>query len=128
MNKKYIIKKLAKKVKKELKNNIDIISVIDYLQKCGYSTVFFNNNYGDEELTRYGLESKKQLTAFAYSETAHIVFVDSNTAVEDRLYLLLHELGHIVLKHIGDGNLIHRNHILIDIEADAFAYEILNHK
>ena len=115
-----------KSVRKDLRNDIDIENIIEYLKQCGYSTVFFNTSYGDEEIERYELEeTAKDRKAFTYAKTANIVFIDNNNHIQDKLYLLLHELGHILLKHIGDGKLYLRNPILMDIEADAFAYELI---
>lgn len=105
---------------------LTFVNVENILQSLGYSVVLFNTYPGDMELERYELEDKKgKLKAFTYSKTAHIIFVDANLHADDRLYLLLHELGHIVLGHVGDGKLVTRNQILIDIEADSFAYSII---
>lgn len=120
------IKQAVRAVRKELKNNIDVINVINYLRKHGYKIVLFNTPEGDIEIERYDLQTEKEtLPAFVYTETANIVFIDGSLHADDRLYFSLHELGHIVLGHIGDGNLIYRNSVLIDIEADAFAYELI---
>lgn len=106
---------------------LTFVNVENILQSLGYSVVLFNTYPGDMELERYELEDKKgKLKAFTYSKTAHIVFVDANLHADDRLYLLLHKLGHIVLGHVGDGKLVTRNQILIDIEADSFAYSIIH--
>lgn len=116
------------KIKRALKGKrLTFVNVENILQSLGYSVVLFNTYPGDMELERYGLEEKKgKLKAFTYSQTAHIVFIDANLHADDKLYLLLHELGHIVLGHVGDGKLVTRNKILIDIEADNFAYSIIH--
>lgn len=116
------------KIKRALKGKrLTFVNVENILQSLGYSVVLFNTYPGDMELERYGLEEKKgKLKAFTYSQTAHIVFIDANLHADDKLYLLLHELGHIVLGHVGDGKLVTRNQILIDIEADSFAYSIIH--
>lgn len=117
-------------IKKALKGKrLTFVNVENILQSLGYSVVLFNTYSGDMELERYELADKKgKLKAFTYSQTAHIVFLDANLHADDKLYLLLHELGHIVLGHVGDGKLVTRNKILIDIEADNFAYSILNNR
>ncbi len=117
----------ANKIKKTLKGNkLTFISVEKILNKLGYSVVFFNTPTGDEEIERYELEAEAEtLKSFTYARTAHIVFINGNLHSDDKLYLALHELGHIVLGHVGDGRLITRNSILIDIEADNFVYSII---
>lgn len=96
------------------------------LDKLGYSVVYFNNAAGDCEIKRYELEEQKEtLKAFTYRCYARLVFVNGKLPPEDRLYLLLHELGHICLKHLGGNNLINNNKLLLDIEADSFAYKII---
>ncbi len=116
------------KIKRALQGKrLTFVNVENILQSLGYSVVLFNTYPGDMELERYELEDKKgKLKAFTYSKTAHIVFMDANLHADDKLYLILHELGHIVLGHVGDGKLVTRNQILIDIEADNFAYSILH--
>lgn len=121
------IKRTAKSVTKYLQKDISIERIIEYIKLCGYSTVFFNTYDGNKELDRYGLDHlAEKLTAFTYAKTARIVFIDDNKHIQDKLYLLLHELGHILLKHIGDEKMSLRNPILMDIEADAFAYELIS--
>ncbi len=121
------IKRTAKSVTKYLKKDISIERIIEYLKLYGYSTVFFNTSDGNEEIVRYSLEEEaEKLTAFTYAATTRIVFIDNNKHIQDKLYLLLHELGHIRLKHIGDDKMSLRNPILMDIEADAFAYELIS--
>lgn len=117
----------AKKIKRALKGKkLTFVNVEKVLNKLGYSVVLFNTPTGDIEIERYDLEKQKDtLKAFTYSKTAHIVFVDGALHSDDRLYLLLHELGHIILGHVGDGKLVTRNQILIDIEADNFAHSII---
>lgn len=117
----------AYKIKKILrKNNLTFINVEKVLNSFGYSVVFFNTPDGDEEIQRYELEEEAEtLKSFVYAETAHIVFINDELPADDKLYLSLHELGHIILGHVGDGKLNTRNSILIDIEADNFAYSII---
>lgn len=117
----------AYKIKKALMGkNLTFVNVEKELNNLGYIVVLFNTPKGDEEIARYKLEYKKQtLKAFTYTKTVHIVFIDGSLHADDRLYLALHELGHIVLGHVGDGKLVTRNSVLIDIEADNFAYSII---
>lgn len=126
--KKYILK-TAKRTIKATNGKIDFITIEKYLDIIGYKIIFFNTLYGDGEIKRYQLETQaKNLKAFTYSNAAQIVFIDNDIHSDDKLYLLLHELGHILLNHIGDGKLHLRNKILSDVEANAFVFEVLNYK
>lgn len=115
------------KIKKALKGDkLNFVNVEKILSDYGYSVVLFNTIPGDMEIERYNLQKKALETkAFTLHQSARIVFIDGTLHADDRLYLALHELGHIHLKHIGDGKLFHRNKILIDMEADNFAYTII---
>lgn len=114
-------------IKRSLRGKrLNYVNVENILNKLGYSIVLFNTPKGDVEIARYNLNNERStLKAFTYSKTAKIVFVDGTLHSDDILYLLLHELGHICLGHIGDGKLATRNKILIDIEADNFAYSVI---
>lgn len=114
----------ARKFVRKFKGDISYANLEQYIGDW-YSIVFFNTAYGDAEIERYNLQSETELKAFTYSQSAKIIFIDGTLHSDDRMYLLLHEIGHITLGHIGDGMLITRNKILIEFEADAFAYEVL---
>ena len=114
----------AKKFVRKLKSDVSYVNLEKYIGDW-YNIVFFNTSLGDIEIERYNLQHKMNLKAFTYSKTAKIIFIDGTLHSDDRLYLLLHEIGHIALGHIGDGRLMTRNQILIEFEADAFAYEVL---
>ncbi len=122
-----VVRRTAKKFIKSIKGSVDFVSVEEYLQKLGYKVIFFNTPVGDAELTRYNLQEKARKTkAFTYKGTAKIIFIDDNVPCEDKNYLLYHETGHILLGHLDYGRLSTKNKTLIDIEADAFVYEILS--
>lgn len=113
---------------KLLRNDLSFENVEKVLNERGYSVVFFNTRSGDVEIDRYDLGSEKStLMAFTYLQTARIVFIDGTLSAEDKLYLALHELGHIILGHL-DSDIFNRNKILLDIEADNFAYTVIHGK
>lgn len=121
------VKKAANKLYKQLKGNITFEAVEAYLKKPGYKIMFFNTKVGDAELERYRLIEKAQRTnAFTYCGSANIIFINGLLSVEDKFYLLLHELAHIILKHLESGKIAMSNGILLDIDADAFVHYLLN--
>ena len=121
------VKKAANKLYKQLKGNITFEAVEAFLKRQGYRVIFFNTTAGDAELARYCLTEKSQRTnAFTYCGSAKIVFINSLISVEDRFYLLLHELAHIILKHLEPRTISVHNGLLLDIDADAFVHYLLN--
>ena len=99
------------------------------LNDFGYSVVLYNNPTGDLELERYDLmETAKDKKGFTYCEVVRIVFVDSLQSPEDRLYIICHELGHICMGHLGSNTIAYSNKILLDIEADSFAYKLIRRR
>ncbi len=117
----------ANKIKRALKGNkLNYANIEKILNTIGYSVVLFNTIQGDEEIKRYNLTKQADtLKSFTYSRTVKIVFADATLPSDDIVYLLLHELGHIMCGHIGNGNAGKQNKILMDIEADNFAHSIL---
>lgn len=121
------VKKAANKLYKQLKGNITFEAVEAYLKKPGYKIMFYNTKIGDAELDRYHLTEKAQRTnAFTYCGSAKIIFINGLLSVEDKFYLLLHEVAHIILKHLDSGKISMSNGILLDIDADAFVHYLLN--
>ena len=121
------IKKQAYKLRKTVNGKIDIPNLISYLKLYGYSTVFYNTLEGDEILRAYKLPKNVE-KAFTYCGSTSIVFLNNNLSTQDNIYSLLHEIAHIVLKHIGTGNIGLLNKREIKNEAEVFAYEVIHYK
>ena len=118
------VKKFSKSVKK-----IDFVNAENFAENLGFTTVFFNTPEGDLTLLKCGYsEEDKKYKAFTHIDTAKIIFINNNVENESKLYLLLHEIGHILLGHIGDGQSNTRNPVLMDVETDAFVNEVLHYK
>lgn len=120
------VKKIAKQVTKEFKGHINIIKLKECLKRQGYSTVFYNTPEGDAIINAYNLpDTTKIKKAFTYCGATKIVFVNYNDHMTDKIYSLLHELGHIVLGHLKDHSIALSDKELLELEAEVFAYEIL---
>ena len=123
------IETAANKFYKSINGKIEFEVVEKHIKKLGYEVLFFNTPVGNAELARYGqTEKAKTLKAFTYVGTAKIVFINDLLSVEDKLYLLLHEVGHIMLKHLEFERISTHNKILLDINADSFVYFLLSRK
>lgn len=121
------IKKAVRQLLKETGRKIDFVSLERYAESKGYKVIFFNTPAGDREVERYNLWEDTRITnAFVYKSTGRIIFIDNNCSAEEKVYLLYHEMGHIVLKHIDYKRLSMFNKVLLGIEADTFAYFLLN--
>ena len=121
------IKRLAKKLNKALKGKADFVSIEEHLKTLGYKVIFFNTPVGDKEIIRYNLMLKaEKVDAFTYTSAAKIVFINNDCSGEEKLYLLYHEVGHILLGHMDYPRLSTRNKVLLDIETDVFAYNIIH--
>ena len=129
MKNNYTLEKIIKKLIKEYKGVINLANVIDALKKQGYDVVFFHTEEGDKIAELYDMTSTlEKVNAITYAGTKNIVFVNNDLHSQDKLYLLLHELGHVLLKHVGHGDTDRKNKCLMEIEADAFTYNILHYK
>ena len=123
MNYKLAVKKFIRKVKK-----VDFINSEKFANSLGYDVDLFNIEIDTEKLKMYGAE-KYAATHKAFTLTSvHIIFISDRLSIQERLYLLLHEIAHILLGHIGDGKSYARDKILIDVEANSFVNEVLNYK
>lgn len=110
-------KKAAKLIIKHTKGRINFNSVESWLLSIGYKIIFFNTIAGDVEISRYGLTEKAKIKkAFTYCGNAKIVFIDGTLPSEDKLYLLLHESGHIALGHLNLKRLSTENDTFLEFE------------
>lgn len=123
------IEKTAKQLKKETKGKIDLLSVVKYAEGIGYRVYFFNGSDARDVFSFYGLPSAAlQSQAFTISEPERVVFIDGRESIYNQRLLLLHELGHILLGHIGYGDIDLRDKHLLEIEADTFIYAVISEK
>lgn len=112
---------------KELKKRIDFETVKAVLKSRDYTVLFYDPDKGSELIREHGLEEYAQsVEAFTFKKDGlKFVFIQSKVSCEDKLYMLLHEAGHIVLKHSEKSALISSTR-LRELEADTFAYTVLN--
>jgi len=121
------IKGEAEKVKQVMGNDMSLKAFADYIKRLGYELVFYNTPSGDAELQRYGVQQlAEETSAFVYCGVAKIVFVDSNLPYGEKVRNLAHEIGHIVLNHVGLGDSYLRDSEQSEREAQTFAYMMLD--
>lgn len=123
------VKSAAKNILNNTKGKTSFAAIEEWLLSQGYVVIFYNTVVGDTEISRYHLEKTAENTkAFTYNSLAKVVFIDNTVSAEDKNYLLFHEAGHVALKHLNINRISTENKILLDIEADAVAYEIMHYK
>lgn len=122
-----VVKTAIKFINKDIKKKLDFRTITECLKSKGYTVIFYNPEEGNNLIESYGLtEFSRTVKAFTVRKDAlKIVFISSVVPPEDKLYLLLHEVGHIVLGHLNTNSLT-TNSRLQDMEAEAFAYTLLN--
>lgn len=123
------IQKITKNLKKELKKDVTIPRLEEALLKRGFSLLFTDTDDGKEQLEHLGLtEYSKRKKAFTVCSAVKFVFVDGGCHKNDIVKLILHELAHIELKHIGYTDCFIHDEITAEIEADAVVYNLLENK
>lgn len=105
--------------------------VIKGLESQGYTVVKFNNVENSEEVSvlisllgvgNYIASSK----GFTYADNHNrIVFVHEDLSEDEMVYVLLHEQGHILCRHLQEGN-IFGNDVTQEYEANEFAHYVMN--
>lgn len=121
------IKKIAKKLKKELGKEVRIEAVISALTKRGFTLLYTDTDEGIEQLEYYNLtQYAKNKKCFTYISSVKLIFVDGTLNKSDIIKLLLHELAHIDLRHIGYAEHHIYDEVSAEIEADAVVYNVLS--
>lgn len=116
----------AKNYIKNTHSNDKIRNAVAYLNSIGYMVEFFDDD--NPLINLYELTEKALTTpAFTCFEGVKKVFIHKNLATDDKYYLLLHEIGHIVLNHTTMESTNYINKRYMEMEADAFAYYIINY-
>lgn len=117
----------ARRIIKSLKGNISITGVVNFLGTLGYDVIFFNETDRAEFSRQYDLKLN-DTKAITYFGDTRIVFVDDELSGNDKLHLLLHECGHILLGHIDENQVHSIDKIKTENEAEVFVYSVLQQK
>ncbi|MEE0944919.1 MAG: ImmA/IrrE family metallo-endopeptidase [Clostridia bacterium] len=121
------IRRAAIKFNRSLHGRPDSKNIIAALKKNGYEVVFYNTTDGDAALKAYNLQSLASArNAFTISDAVKIVFVNNNLSASDKRDALLHESGHILLGHIGNGISHLLDNRINEAEADSFMLEVIH--
>ena len=125
----HLQKVAVKFIKHDLRGRADLRALIKFLQKTGYTVIFFSDTENIELLSRLDLlEYSKGKNAFTVqSKNLKAVFLRKDCSEHERLCSIAHETAHIKLGHLNKED-IERNTRCEEMEAEAFAYAVLNYK
>jgi len=126
MNKNYSdLQKIAKRIRRDLKKQINPDAIVKYLQNIGYSVIFFNDDseyLNHDNLIEYSCDKN----AFVFiSQDLKAVYIRETLTSDEILRSLLHETSHILLGHLDERD-VFRNKRKEEMEAETLAYSILN--
>ncbi len=121
--------KAAKNFIKNLNGEVTFDTVVDYLQKSGYTIIYYSSDECTLLIKKYNLiDYQKSVNAFTYiCDCANIVFINDKISLHDMLCSILHEASHIYLGHLLSNPYATDNR-KNEMEAEALAYAILNYK
>ena len=106
-------------------------SICDTLQKQGYTVIYFNTIFNDENVSQIieNLKLEEAITShkgFTYSNNKYrLVFVNEDLSEEERLMVLSHEEGHIFCEHTTCQPIIGQD-VKQEHEANEFAHYLLH--
>ena len=120
------IKKQSKFLYKKLKGKLEVLNVVEFLGTLGYDVIFFNDADKAELSRQYGIKLN-DTKAITYFGDTRIVFVKDELSGADKLHLLFHECGHILLGHIKENQIHSIDSIQSENEAEVFAYELTHY-
>lgn len=120
------VKKAAKTLVRAVKGEVTFEALERYIEGFGYSVIIFTDTH--KLLNRYVLEeTAKTKSAFTYVDKhTKLIFIRETLHASDKLLLLLHEIGHVVLGHMEGEHLRVTDKYETEYEADHFAHLVLD--
>lgn len=124
-----VVRAACKFIHKELKGKKDVKAITQYLQSIGYFISSYDIEEENELILKYRLDAKvKTVHAFTIvTEESKTVYVCNMLSAENRKYAIIHETGHIILGHLDSSDFASSDR-LREMEADTFAYAVLNYE
>lgn len=130
MNKK-IKYKANELIRKYQLKDVNIDSLSGIITKLGYTLVLFNKcaNNNDVETILNNLNLHEYILSsrgFTYTDSNYrLVFLNEDLNDEESVFVLAHEIGHIVFNHVKSGTVI-GNDVQEEYEANEFVHYLLN--
>ena len=113
------MEKFAKKFAHKLGEEVNFENIKHYLEKNGWSIYFYDDEFDDVITTMDLSDISKKTKGFVHQTTSRkMVFIKNNLDYLERLEVILHELGHILLEH----HISTKDLKVKEIEANAFVH------
>lgn len=125
------IKKIANQIIKQKHiTAVNYSSLKEIVKNIGFTIIEFNNIFNDKDvetiIQNLGLnETVLRSRGFTYADNNYrLVFINEDLNDDEKLYVLSHELGHIVCEHFTGGPIIGRD-VKEEREANEFSHYLL---
>lgn len=116
--------KAARKLRKKLHGDITFESLTNYISSINYTVLLFQDD--DENITRYNLNTYASgKLAFTQNGEINIIFIRENMPMFEKVRLLLHEIGHILLGDFEGDRLRTEDPFALEFRANHFAHLVL---
>lgn len=117
-------------LRRQISGAVTSEKVISALQSQGYTVVPFNAVSNSRDISELAAllgvgEYLRSSKGFTYADSNNrIVFLNEDLSEEERVYVLLHEQGHILCRHLCEGNIL-GNDVVQEHEANEFVHFVL---
>lgn len=128
-------KGITTKVNKFVSDNslhtVNYYNLKEAAEKLGYSVIEFNGVFNDGDVAALIKDLKldevvMRSRGFTYADrNFRLIFINEDLNEEEKVFVISHELGHIVCEHFGAGPVI-GNDVREEHEASGFAHYLLN--
>ena len=126
-----VIKKAVNQfIKKHRITNINYLALKEVVKNIGFTVVEFNNIFNDKDIETVIQNLRLEETVlhsrgFTYTDKNYrLVFINEDLSNEEKLYVLSHELGHIVCGHYTTSPIIGKD-VKEEHEANEFSHYLL---
>lgn len=116
-------------------DEMNYVNVEHYITtKKNWKVILYHTKPGDDLLKRLSItcdlyQYARENTGFAYkTQNINYIFIDGNLDELERLRVLVHEIGHIMLGHLETCQINSRNRTQNEIDANTFVKYVLNPK
>lgn len=117
-------------IKQNRITTINYLALKEVVKNIGFTVIEFNNIFNDKDIEtviqNLGLnETVLQSRGFTYTDKNYrLVFINEDLSNEEKLYVISHELGHIVCNHYSTSPIIGRD-VKEEHEANEFSHYLL---
>lgn len=126
-----VIKKVVNQfIKQHHITTVSYLTLKEVVKNIGFTVIEFNNIFNDKDIEtviqNLGLdETVLHSRGFTYTDNNYrLIFINEDLSDEEKLYVISHELGHIVCNHYSTSPIIGRD-VKEEHEANEFSHYLL---